>query len=100
MSDKSPPDLLIRNAMLGKFQPAGTPIDLIAPSLRQRVARLAGEAGAETFDPTKSLCREGDCVTQRDGVSIYKKDNHLATGEVGILQENMECTLLRALRVE
>jgi peptidoglycan/LPS O-acetylase OafA/YrhL len=98
--DKSPPDLLIRNAMLGKFRPGGTPKDLIPPSLRERVARLAGETGAETFDPTQSLCRAGDCVTEKDGVSIYKDDNHLAAGEVGILQENMERTLLRVLPSE
>jgi peptidoglycan/LPS O-acetylase OafA/YrhL len=97
MFDKSPPDLLIRNATLGRFRMPGTPTDQVPTSLRDRLARLAEEAGAQTFDPTESLCRAGDCVTQRDGVSIYKDDNHLAASQVGILQDNMESTLLRVL---
>jgi peptidoglycan/LPS O-acetylase OafA/YrhL len=97
MFDKSPPDLLIRNAMLGRFQSHGTPTNLVPNSLRNQLARLAEEAGAQIFDPTESLCRAADCVTQRDGVSIYKDDNHLAATQIGILQDNMEGTLLRVL---
>ena len=40
-----------------------------------------------------SLCRGGDYVTQVDGVSIYKDDNHLAASQVGIVQENLQGAL-------
>ena len=100
MFDVSPPDLLIRNAILGRFHPGGTPKDLIPASLRGALARLAEEAGAQTLDPTESLCHAGDCITQREGVSIYKDDNHLAASQVGILQDSMESSLLRVLSTQ
>jgi hypothetical protein len=96
MFDKSPPDLQIRNALLPRF-PLGAPIDLVPASTRSELASLAKQTGAVIFDPKESLCRGRDCVTQVDGVSIYKDDNHLAASGVGILQENLESTLQRAL---
>ena len=96
MFDKSPPDLQIRNAMLPGF-PLGAPMDLVPASTRSELASLAKQTGAVIFDPKASLCRGRDCVTQVDGVSIYKDDNHLAASGVGILQENLESTLRKAL---
>jgi hypothetical protein len=94
--DKSPPDLQIRNLILPRFR-LGAPTDIVPANTRSQLASLAKQTGAVIFDPKESLCRGGDCVTQVDGVSIYKDDNHLATSGVGILQENLENTLRRVL---
>ena len=95
--DTSPPDLLIRNAILPRFQLGGVPTDKVPTGLRSQLAALAEQAGAEIFDPRMSLCRGRDCVTQVDGVSIYKDDNHLAASQVGILQDNLEGILRKSL---
>jgi peptidoglycan/LPS O-acetylase OafA/YrhL len=95
--DKSPPDLQIRNALLRKFRIVGVAKDTIPASVRQQLAYLAERSGAEIFDPKKSLCGDRDCITEVDGVSIYKDDNHLAASQIGILQENMESTLERTV---
>jgi SGNH domain (fused to AT3 domains) len=91
--DKSSPDLLIRNAVLRMFRLGGIATHATPPSVRDQLASLAEPTGAEIFDPRKSLCRDGDCMTQVDGVSIYKDDNHLAARQIGILEENGENTL-------
>lgn len=96
MFDKSPPDLQIRNAILPRFR-LDAPTDQVPASTHSQLASLAKQTGAAIFDPKESLCRGRDCLTQVDGVSIYKDDNHLAASRVGILQENLESTLRRAL---
>ena len=96
--DKSPPELMIRNAVLGKFlRLTTTPTDLVPASAHRELAGLAETTGAEVFDPRSSLCRGRDCVTEVDGVSIYKDDNHLAASQTGILLDNLESTLRRVL---
>jgi peptidoglycan/LPS O-acetylase OafA/YrhL len=98
--DKSPPDLQIRNAVLQRFKIVGAarPIDPL--NVRNQLESLAEHAGAEIFDPRMSLCRERGCITETDGVSIYKDDNHLAASRIGILEENMKSTLQRMMPTE
>jgi SGNH domain (fused to AT3 domains)/Acyltransferase family len=98
--DKSPPDLQIRNALLRKFRIVGVARDIVPADVTNQLVSLAERSGAEIFDPRKSLCRERDCITEVDGVSIYKDDNHLAASQIGILEENMESTLQRILPTE
>jgi peptidoglycan/LPS O-acetylase OafA/YrhL len=90
MYDKSIPDLSIRNAVFGRFGLGGVAQDISLPVLREEVASVAQEAGADLFDPRASLCPENSCITEIDGVSIYKDDNHLAASQVGILEGDLE----------
>jgi SGNH domain (fused to AT3 domains) len=57
------------------------------------VASAAKNAGAEIFDPRESLCDEQQCITQVNGVSIYKDDNHIAASQIGILGDNLKQVL-------
>lgn len=87
--DKSIPDLEIRNALFGRFGLSGVATELSFGSLREQVASVAKEAGAGVFDPRKSLCPDQRCITQVDGVSIYKDYSHIAASQVGILAGDM-----------
>lgn len=93
MFDKSIPALQIRNAVLGKFGLEGVARDITLPSLREKVAELASRTGAEVFDPRESLCPNGGCITELDGVSIYKDDNHIAASQIGILEDSLRRVL-------
>lgn len=95
--DKSPPDFQVRNAVLGMFRMPRPPADTSPASARNRLTALAEQMGVEIFDPRKSLCRDRDCLTEVDGVSIYRDRSHLAASQVGILADNLENTLRRAL---
>jgi hypothetical protein len=46
--------------------------------------------GANIFDPRKSLCPNQNCITEVDGVSIYRDGSHLAASQIGILEGDME----------
>jgi hypothetical protein len=89
MFDKSIPDLEIRNAVFGRFGLDGVATDITLPALRDQVTSVAKSAGADVFDPRKSLCAKWNCITQVNGVSIYKDDNHIAASQIGILEENL-----------
>ncbi len=93
MFDKSIPDLEIRNAVFGGFGLTGTATDITLPSLRDQVASIAKMAGADTFDPRESLCYQGKCITQVNGVSVYKDNNHIAASQIGILESNLRRVL-------
>lgn len=86
--DKSIPDLEIRNAIFGRFGLTGVATDITLPSLRDQVAWVAKSTGADLFDPRASLCYEQKCITQLNGVSIYKDNNHIAASQIGILEGN------------
>jgi peptidoglycan/LPS O-acetylase OafA/YrhL len=94
--DKSIPDLQIRNAVFGRFGLEGAATEMTLPSFRGQVASVAAAAGADIFDPRKSLCPDQHCITEVDGVSIYKDDNHIAASQTGILQSD----LARSLRAD
>ncbi len=91
--DKSIPDLEIRNAVFGRFGLAGTPDDISEPVFREQIATTARSAGAEIFDPRESLCSQQNCITQVNGVSIYKDDNHIAASQIGILEGSLRSAL-------
>ena len=55
-------------------------------------------AGADLFNPRKSLCPGQHCITQPGGVSIYKDDIHLAASQVGILEVGLRKVFQPALR--
>jgi hypothetical protein len=58
-------------------------------TFRERLQSAAREAGAEIYDPHKTLCASGSCLYQVDGVSIYKDTDHLAATRVGILKQGL-----------
>jgi hypothetical protein len=88
--DKSIPDLQVRNAVLGRFGLAGVATEISLPGVRDRVASVAERLGAEVFDPRKSLCPNRNCITEEDGVSIYKDNNHIAASKIGILEGDLK----------
>jgi peptidoglycan/LPS O-acetylase OafA/YrhL len=89
MFDKSIPDLEVRNAVFGRFGLGGVATDITRPEFGDEVASVSRSAGAEIFDPRKSLCSKQGCITEFNGVSIYKDDNHIAASQVGILESNL-----------
>jgi peptidoglycan/LPS O-acetylase OafA/YrhL len=93
--DKSIPDLEIRNAVFGPLGLVGTATDETDPTARQRVIDVAHASGADIFDPRRSLCHSGACITQLDGISIYRDSTHIAASQIDILEENLEEVLRR-----
>jgi peptidoglycan/LPS O-acetylase OafA/YrhL len=91
--DKSIPDLEIRNAVFRRFGLAGVATDGTLPSFRDQLAAVAESMGADLFDPRKSLCPDQNCITEEDGVSIYKDESHIAASQIGILESNMKQVL-------
>jgi peptidoglycan/LPS O-acetylase OafA/YrhL len=91
--DKSIPDLQVSNAILQRFGLAEVATEIAEPSMRHQLASLAENAGAEIFDPRKTLCPHDACITEMNGVSIYKDDSHIAGTQVVILRDNLEKTL-------
>ncbi len=85
MYDKSIPDLEIRNATFGRFGLSGIATDITLPATGDQIAAVAEETGADIFDPRKSLCKQ-KCITELNGVSIYKDDNDIAASEIGVLE--------------
>jgi hypothetical protein len=90
--NKSIPDLQIRNAVFGRFGVTANAVELTLPSVREDIATLAQNTGAEIFDPRTSLCRP-NCVTELNGLSIYLDQEHLVASQVGILEDNLRQTL-------
>jgi peptidoglycan/LPS O-acetylase OafA/YrhL len=92
------PELEISNAVFGRFGFSETARDITSPSLRQEIKAAAVSAGAEIFDPRLTLCEGQDCLTQVDGVSIYKDESHIAGSQVKILEGNLREVLQREMR--
>jgi hypothetical protein len=91
--DKSIPDLEIHNAIFGRFGWSEVATDNVPPTVRDQVASVARNAGAELFDPRVSLCGAQGCTIQTNGVSIYWDTDHLAASHVGILEDNLKQVL-------
>jgi peptidoglycan/LPS O-acetylase OafA/YrhL len=91
--DKSIPNLEIRNAVFSRFGFSGIARDLTSPAFRDQIFEASKTAGADIFDPRKSLCSNDPCITQINGVSIYLDNNHLAASQVGILEDNLRQVL-------
>ena len=91
--DKSIPELEIRNAVYSRFGLGDTAQDLVPSGIRDKIASAAGSAGAEIFDPRVSLCPGDSCITQVDGVSIYKDNNHIAASQIFLLEPSLRQAL-------
>jgi peptidoglycan/LPS O-acetylase OafA/YrhL len=87
--DKPIPELEISNAVFGRFGLSDTATDITSPTLGDEIRAVALGAGAEIFDPRLILCPGRDCLTQVNGISIYKDTNHLAGSQVGILESSL-----------
>jgi peptidoglycan/LPS O-acetylase OafA/YrhL len=95
MYDKSIPDLEIRNAIFGKFGLSGAAKDITLPAMREEVLALAMDTGADVFDPRKTLCNQSGCIVERDGVSIYKDDNHIVASQIAMFEGNLKQVFLQ-----
>jgi peptidoglycan/LPS O-acetylase OafA/YrhL len=92
--DRDIPELEISNAMFGRIGFTKAAKNISVSVLREQTQTTAAKAGAEIFDPLRSLCSPQGCITAVDGVSIYKDSNHLAKSAVGtILIDNLRDTL-------
>jgi hypothetical protein len=93
--DKSVPDLEIRNAILLRFGFSSVARDVSLPAMRQQIISVAQQTGAELFDPRKSLCSPiSGCISESNGVSIYKDHSHLVASQISLLQPELESILL------
>jgi len=95
MYDKSIPDLEIHNAVFGKLGLGSDATDITSPVMREEVQAVARQTGADIFDPRQNLCDPNGCVFERNGVSIYKDDNHIAASQVGMFRENLKQVFLQ-----
>jgi peptidoglycan/LPS O-acetylase OafA/YrhL len=91
------PELAISNRLFGRFGLSQDPKEISSVSLREEIRAAAIGAGAEIFDPRETLCPDGYCITEVDGVSIYKDESHLAGSQVHILASNLRDVLERSL---
>jgi peptidoglycan/LPS O-acetylase OafA/YrhL len=91
------PDLAISNRVFGRFGLSQAPKEVSSPSLREEIRATAVRAGAEIFDPRETLCPDGHCITEVDGVSIYKDESHIAGSQVHILESSLREVLKRSL---
>jgi hypothetical protein len=94
MYDKSIPDLEVRNAVFGRFGLSGVATDLTSPSFRDQLLTVVESEGADVFDPRVSLCVKQSCISQVNGVSIYRDAYHIAASQIGILENNFKQVLL------
>lgn len=89
------PTLEIRNAVVSRFGFARIATDGMLPDYREQFLDVFNAEKADIFDPRKSLCNQGSCVNQVDGISIYKDNNHIAASQIGILEDNFRQVLDR-----
>jgi len=92
--NESIPDLEARNAVFGKFGFMRNAEEVDSPRMRREVARVAQATGADVFDPRESLCKDQRCITEVNGVSIYKDAAHIAASQIGILDANLRQVLM------
>jgi hypothetical protein len=95
--NESIPELAISNGVFGKFGLTQIAKEVSSPSLREEIRAAAVRAGAEIFDPRETLCPGGHCITEVDGVSIYKDESHIAGSQVHILESSLRDVLARSL---
>jgi len=94
MYDVKIPTLEISNAMLGRFGWSQNPIDISPASLRDAVRAVAIQEGARVFDPRETLCPNGQCLFEKDGVSIYIDESHIAQSQADIFAGNLRQALM------
>lgn len=91
------PELAISNAVFGRFDLSESPTEIDSPLFREEIRAVALRAGADVFDPRETLCPGGHCITEIDGVSIYKDSHHIAASQVHILEDSLREALQHAL---
>ena len=91
--DQPVPDVEIRNAVLARFPYVRRATDITSPAFDRKIFETSKAAGAKIFDPRASLCKNGACINQINGVSIYFDQNHIAASQVGILEDNLRQVL-------
>ena len=94
--NESIPQLAISNRVFGRFGLAQVPKEVSSPLFREEIRAAAVRAGAEIFDPRETLCPDGRCITEVDGVSIYKDESHIAGSQVHIIESNLRDVLERS----
>jgi hypothetical protein len=92
--DKSPPHILARNAMLGRFGILQSVHEISSPDVREKLMKMAAAVGADVFDPRISLCQGDACLYQKNGISLYSDQHHIAAGKIDILEDQMRRALL------
>jgi peptidoglycan/LPS O-acetylase OafA/YrhL len=95
--NESIPQLAISNRVFGRFGLAQAPKEVSSPLFREEIRATAVRAGAEIFDPRETLCPDKHCITEVDGVSIYKDESHVAGSQIHILESNLRDVLERSL---
>jgi len=95
--NESIPQLAISNRVFGRFGLSQFPKEVSSPSFREEIRAAAVGAGADIFDPRETLCPDGHCITEMDGVSIYKDESHIAGSQVHILENSLRDVLERSL---
>ena len=84
------PELLIKKIALGRLDrwldvdSRLTRHDFV--TLRERIIALARELNVRTFDPREALCPDNHCIYERNEVSLYTDNNHVAGSQVGMFR--------------
>jgi peptidoglycan/LPS O-acetylase OafA/YrhL len=60
------------------------------------IRRVAKRVGATVFDPSEVLCRSGRCISEINGVSIYKDKSHLSPNGAKLLTRGLMQALIDA----
>jgi hypothetical protein len=82
------------SSYMARQQWYGRPIDLhlslekhraLTEDVSSLLRRLARETGASVIDPADALCAGGECRFAKDGLALYRDNNHLAAGAAPML---------------
>lgn len=96
--DRGIPEVQISNAVFGRFGLSIAPKEISSPIVREQVREVAEGAGAEVFDPSEILCPGGRCLTEKNGISLYKDSSHLAGSAVSMFDGTLRDLLQKRRR--
>ncbi|HEY0264466.1 MAG TPA: SGNH hydrolase domain-containing protein [Granulicella sp.] len=88
--EQSIPILGVHNAIFSRFGLSEMAIENTPPEFREAVRAIAEKEEVAVFDPRKSLCPSSKCITEINGVSLYRDNNHIVASQIGILDENLK----------
>jgi peptidoglycan/LPS O-acetylase OafA/YrhL len=95
--DHSIPEVEIHNALFTRWGFPVTPRQVVPLEFRDRIRAAVTAAGATIFEPRDSLCDGPDCLYERDNVSLYVDDSHIANSQIGIISDQLRPILAAAL---
>lgn len=95
MYNKSIPKMQVHNALFSRFGLGDVASDITLPSIRRQMEEIAHRHGAVVFDPRRSLCPDNRCLTDIEGVSIYKDDHHIAESQIGIFKNDLRAAFYK-----